>query len=69
MSSLRLYNDLHKALSLGDFEQAKELAASLERVLEGSMSTYGWDKLPLSGRLDVDTMLLHLDPYLTGDRK
>jgi hypothetical protein len=64
----RLYNGIRTALKRKKFSQAKELAEELAAWFKDSMSSFGWEKIPLTGEEEVDNVLKSLDPYLTGDR-
>ena len=67
-SHIQLYNHLLAALHEQELNLAFNLAEKLIAALKDSMMTYGWQRLPLSGKGDLDVLLLDLDRYLTGDR-
>lgn len=65
---IKIYNQIRLACKAQNFEEAIKLAGELEDRLKDTGNIYGWDKISLTGREDVDTVLKRLDPYLTGPR-
>lgn len=68
-SHVQLYNALKAAIRRDEMAEAIVLAKRLYAALKESMMSYGWQKLPLTSCRELDTVLLALDKYFTGDRQ